>query len=110
MAQECGALLREFFAAKRQKFDMPHIRISLRGQILEMFDDMGKRVRSYAVSTAKNGPGGLKGGFCTRAASTSSAPRSAPAPPRTRCSSGAGLPEKSTHRSWGSEIPGATGC
>lgn len=44
---------------------MPSIRISLPRQTLDLFDDSGKRVRSYPVSTAKNGPGELKDSFCT---------------------------------------------
>ena len=44
---------------------MPGIRISLPAQTLELFDDSGKLLRRYSVSTAKNGPGELKDSFCT---------------------------------------------
>ena len=44
---------------------MPSIRISLPAQTLDLFDDKGKRVCSYSVSTAKNGPGEFKDSFCT---------------------------------------------
>jgi L,D-transpeptidase YbiS len=36
---------------------MPHVRISLPRQSLELFDDAGTLVRVYAVSTSKNGAG-----------------------------------------------------
>jgi lipoprotein-anchoring transpeptidase ErfK/SrfK len=44
---------------------MPRIRISLARQQLDFFDDGGAPVRSYSVSTAKNGPGERSGSFCT---------------------------------------------
>jgi len=44
---------------------MPRIRISLARQQLDFFDDAGAPVRSYSVSTAKNGPGERSGSFCT---------------------------------------------
>ena len=44
---------------------MPGIRISLPAQTLELFDDSGKLLLSYSVSTAKNGAGELKDSFCT---------------------------------------------
>ena len=34
-------------------------------QMLELFDDTGKLLRRYAVSTAKNGVGEISGSFCT---------------------------------------------
>lgn len=44
---------------------MPSIRISLRRQSLELFDDAGGLVRQYAVSTAKNGAGEQCDSDCT---------------------------------------------
>jgi lipoprotein-anchoring transpeptidase ErfK/SrfK len=34
-------------------------------QTLELFDDAGRVLRRYAVSTAANGPGEVSGSFCT---------------------------------------------
>ncbi len=44
---------------------MPSIRISIPGQRLVLLDDAGRTVRSYAVSTARNGPGERRGSHCT---------------------------------------------
>ena len=44
---------------------MPSIRISLPAQTLDLFDDSGKLVRSYAVSTSKNGAGEQCDSDCT---------------------------------------------
>jgi len=44
---------------------MPRIRISLPAQTLDLFDDSGKQVRSYLVSTAKNGAGEQCDSDCT---------------------------------------------
>jgi lipoprotein-anchoring transpeptidase ErfK/SrfK len=44
---------------------MPRIRISLARQQLDFCDDAGAALRSYSVSTAKNGPGERSGSFCT---------------------------------------------
>ena len=44
---------------------MACIEISIAKQILILLDEAGKVVRSYAVSTSKNGPGELKDSFCT---------------------------------------------
>jgi L,D-transpeptidase YbiS len=44
---------------------MPRIRISLRRQSLELFDDAGALVRRYAVSTSKNGAGEQCDSDCT---------------------------------------------
>ena len=41
------------------------IRISIATQALELRDDDGVLLRSYSVSTAKNGAGEQKGSFCT---------------------------------------------
>lgn len=41
------------------------IHISLARQTLEVFDDGGQLLRSYAVSTASNGAGELSGSYCT---------------------------------------------
>jgi len=44
---------------------MPRIRISLPAQTLHLFDDQGKLVRSYSVSTSKNGAGEQCDSDCT---------------------------------------------
>ncbi len=44
---------------------MPRIEISLAEQTLKLLDDAGGLVRSYSVSTSKNGPGEKKDSFCT---------------------------------------------
>lgn len=41
------------------------IRISISRQTLELFDETGKVLRAYKVSTAKNGPGERRGSHCT---------------------------------------------
>lgn len=42
-----------------------HIRISIPDQILKLFDENGELLKSYSVSTAKNGAGEMNGSFCT---------------------------------------------
>ena len=44
---------------------MPRIRISLASQTLELFDDAGRLIRRYLVSTARNGAGEENGSFRT---------------------------------------------
>ncbi len=44
---------------------MARIEISIAEQSLKLFDDAGALLRSYPVSTSKNGPGELKDSFCT---------------------------------------------
>jgi L,D-transpeptidase YbiS len=44
---------------------MAHIRISLRRQFLELFDDAGGLLRQYAVSTSENGAGEQRDSDCT---------------------------------------------
>jgi len=44
---------------------MPHIRISLPAQNLDLFDDSGKLLRRYPVSTSKNGAGEQCDSDCT---------------------------------------------
>ena len=44
---------------------MARIEISLARQTLTLLDDRGGLVRSYSVSTSKNGPGEKKNSFCT---------------------------------------------
>ena len=44
---------------------MAHIRISLRRQFLELFDDASGLLRQYAVSTSKNGAGEQRDSDCT---------------------------------------------
>ena len=44
---------------------MTSIRISIPDQRLTLHDDGGRTVRSYAVSTATNGPGERRGSHCT---------------------------------------------
>lgn len=41
-----------------------NIRIDIKRQVLELFDG-GRLVRSYAISSARNGTGQLKGSYCT---------------------------------------------
>ena len=45
--------------------ETPGIRISIGQQTLTLFDDAGRAVRRYAVSTAGNGAGELSGSYCT---------------------------------------------
>lgn len=51
--------------------DMPSIRISIGQQTLTLFDDAGRAVRRYAVSTAGNGAGGFLAAIARRVAVTS---------------------------------------
>ena len=44
---------------------MPRINISIERQRLDLFDDKGKLLKRYSVSSAKNGVGELNGSFCT---------------------------------------------
>jgi len=44
---------------------MPRIEISIARQCLTLFDDQGRVIRSYAVSTSRNGAGERNGSFCT---------------------------------------------
>ena len=44
---------------------MPSIRISIPAQTLKLLDDTGRALRTYAVSTARNGPGERRGSHCT---------------------------------------------
>jgi L,D-transpeptidase YbiS len=44
---------------------MARIRISIAAQTLALFDDDGRTLRGYAVSTATNGPGERRGSHCT---------------------------------------------
>jgi L,D-transpeptidase YbiS len=44
---------------------MLRIEISLAEQTLKLLDETGKLVRSYSVSTSKNGPGEIKDSYCT---------------------------------------------
>jgi len=44
---------------------MARIEISLAAQTLKLFDDAGELIRSYPVSTSRNGPGEAKDSFCT---------------------------------------------
>jgi lipoprotein-anchoring transpeptidase ErfK/SrfK len=44
---------------------MPRIQVSLAAQSLELFDDQGRLLRRYQVSTSKNGPGERKDSYCT---------------------------------------------
>jgi len=41
------------------------IRVSIARQTLDLFNDASKPLRSYMVSTAKNGAGELRGSYCT---------------------------------------------
>ena len=73
------------------------IRINLSRQTLELFDDSGKCLRNYAVSTSKMGPGEQRGSNCT------------PRNPRTPSSSGGGRRAKSIRGNLRTGIRGATG-
>ena len=44
---------------------MPSILINLTTQTLDLLDDEGTIIKSYSVSTAKNGAGELAGSYCT---------------------------------------------
>lgn len=44
---------------------MPRIRISIPAQTLTLLDDVGRVLRAYAVSTARNGVGERRGSHCT---------------------------------------------
>ena len=44
---------------------MPQVRVNLRRQSLELFDDAGRLVKEYAVSTSKNGAGEQCDSDCT---------------------------------------------
>jgi L,D-transpeptidase YbiS len=44
---------------------MPRIEISLAEQTLTLLDDTGGLVRSYSVSTSRNGAGEMKDSYCT---------------------------------------------
>lgn len=41
------------------------ITINIKSQILELYDDQGALLQSYAISSALKGPGQIKGSFCT---------------------------------------------
>jgi len=41
------------------------ITINIKSQILELYDDQGTLLKSYAISSAIKGTGQLKGSFCT---------------------------------------------
>lgn len=43
----------------------PRIEISIPAQTLTLADAAGRALRTYAVSTAKNGPGEQRGSYCT---------------------------------------------
>jgi len=44
---------------------VPRIEISIPKQTLVLFDDEGRKLREYTVSTATNGPGERQGSYCT---------------------------------------------
>lgn len=44
---------------------MPRINITISSQILDLFDDTDIHIKSYPVSTARNGPGEVRGSYCT---------------------------------------------
>jgi lipoprotein-anchoring transpeptidase ErfK/SrfK len=44
---------------------MPRIEVSIARQRLTLFDDEGRELRSYAVSTSRNGAGERNGSYCT---------------------------------------------
>jgi len=44
---------------------MPRIEISLSKQALVLGDGQGREIRRYSVSTSRNGPGEVRGSYCT---------------------------------------------
>jgi lipoprotein-anchoring transpeptidase ErfK/SrfK len=44
---------------------MSRININIRSQQLDLYDDGGKLVKRYSISSARNGVGELNGSFCT---------------------------------------------
>lgn len=44
---------------------MPKIEVSLPGQRLTIFDDAGRALHCYQISSSKNGAGEQKGSYCT---------------------------------------------
>ena len=44
---------------------MPRIEISIARQCLTLFDEEGRALVTFGVSTARNGPGETKGSYCT---------------------------------------------
>jgi lipoprotein-anchoring transpeptidase ErfK/SrfK len=44
---------------------VPRVEVSIPAQTLTLFDDAGRIVRRYLVSTAANGPGEQRGSHCT---------------------------------------------
>ena len=44
---------------------MPRIEISIPNQSLDLIDDNGAVIRSYRVSTSRNGAGEMRGSYCT---------------------------------------------
>jgi lipoprotein-anchoring transpeptidase ErfK/SrfK len=44
---------------------VPRIRISILAQTLTLLDDAGRMLRSYSISTARNGAGERRGSHCT---------------------------------------------
>lgn len=41
------------------------INIKIKQQLLDLYDNQGELLHSYAISTARNGPGQTQGSFCT---------------------------------------------
>jgi len=44
---------------------MPRVRIDIRRQVLDLFDENGILLKRYPISSAKNGVGERNGSFCT---------------------------------------------
>jgi L,D-transpeptidase YbiS len=44
---------------------VPRIRVSMPAQTLTLLDDAGRMLRSYSISTARNGAGERRGSHCT---------------------------------------------
>jgi L,D-transpeptidase YbiS len=61
----CRIAVRLFPRATSQGKLMPSIEISIKDQALRLRDDLGREMRRYSVSTAKNGAGELSGSNCT---------------------------------------------
>src|SRR3990170_1977858 len=54
-----------FLPQNGRRSEMPQVRVNLRRQSLELFDDAGGLIREYAVSTSKNGAGEQCDSDCT---------------------------------------------
>jgi lipoprotein-anchoring transpeptidase ErfK/SrfK len=44
---------------------MPRIKINISSQTLDLYNDIGEKIKGYAISSAKNGVGEKNGSYCT---------------------------------------------